>query len=174
MRKGVPQSFPETIADTLGIKSTDVTVTNDSGEISVQIAHEITTEQQRQLDNLLDPDSELKAIKAATRMSVKVDELTPDQIREIELIFDEWGPGMVVTVGEYYRHKGRLYKVIKLPTTQAEPQTAPNYFIPVWRQPDEGNAYNAGDKAIYKGDTHESIVDGNTSPPEDSGKWKKP
>ncbi|MFP4365512.1 MAG: carbohydrate-binding protein [Bacteroidales bacterium] len=114
-----------------------------------------------------DPDyAEKEAIKKAAQMSVKVDELAPEQIKEIELIFDEWGPDINVKAGEYYRHKGELYKVLQSHTTQAdwEPQTVEALFqkyesgetgscdgIAAWDSNQHWSEYSVGDKRTNDG-----------------------
>ena len=176
---------PTQIAEHLGIKSTDVTVINDSGDISVQIVHDITDEQQRKLDLLLDPDAELKAIKKAARMSIDTEQLEPEQLKEVQLIFDEWQPGASVRVGEHYRYRGELYKVIQSHTTQSDwsPDKVPALFnnvaepgeIPEWKQPAGGHdAYNIGDKVTFNGSVYESLINGNVwSPTAYPAGWKK-
>lgn len=92
---------------------------------------------------------------------------------DVKDLYDDWSEGKKYKVGKYLNHKGVLYKVLTDHTSQSDwsPDKSPSLFANVltsldgtpkeWVQPDSTNPYMTGDKVIFEGVIHESIIDNN-------------
>ena len=116
---------------------------------------------------------------------VVANQVTDDAIAlQIQEFYDEWNVDINVTVGQYIRYEGVLYKVLTAHTTQANwmPSIATSLFAKVlvdptgttvleWEQPDSTNPYMTGDKVTYNGKTYICKVDNNVWQPDVYG-WE--
>ncbi len=108
---------------------------------------------------------------------------------QVSELYPEWfGEGATYKTGERIRYQGVLHKVLQSHPSQEAwtPDNSPSLFakvlipdegnIPNWEQPESTNGYAAGDKVQHKGETWESLIDGNVWEPGEIGtenQWKK-
>ncbi len=102
-----------------------------------------------------------------------------EEALEVQILYPDWEKqiGRALTVGQYMRYKGILYKVLIDHTAQADwkPDEAHSLFAKVlidpageildWEQPDSTNPYMKGDKVKFDGKVYVSIVDNNVWQP---------
>lgn len=108
-----------------------------------------------------------------------VSEMTDEEAVERAILFSNWVPGKVYSIGERVRYGGRIFKVLQAHTSQDDwtPSRAPSLFAEVltskdgepqeWVQPSSTNPYLTGDKVIYNGLVYESLIDNNVWSPAD-------
>ena len=115
--------------------------------------------------------------RITTSRLIREDELTPEEIQALASFYPDWRPGIEAKVGELYNHHGLLYEVIQAHTTQSDwppdktaalwKPTVPDDVIPEWQQPTGAHdAYQKGDKVIYKDVVWISKIDANTTVPD--------
>lgn len=105
--------------------------------------------------------------------------LSPEEAVEVVELFPEWEIGKAYETGARVQHGGSLYECVNAHTSAAEwsPPAAASLWSPVsvdpvtgldeWRQPTGAHdAYNKGDRVVYKGSIYESLIDGNVWSPE--------
>lgn len=105
--------------------------------------------------------------------------LPPEEAVEVVELFPEWEIGKAYEAGTRVQHGGSLYECVNAHTSAAEwsPPAAASLWSPVsvdpvtgldeWRQPTGAHdAYNKGDRVVYKGSIYESLIDGNVWSPE--------
>lgn len=136
------------------------------------------------LDNARKFRKEFEANKKASRVLIRKDELTADELLELIDVFDNWKVGLSVTAGERYKHNNQLYEVIQSHTTQAdwEPQNVPALFKKVepegvLREIPETilatEAFMKGEKGTWKSKVYESLIDNNVwNPDVHASGWK--
>lgn len=107
-----------------------------------------------------------------------VSEMTDEEAVERAILFSNWVPDKVYSVGERVRYGGRIFKVLQAHTSQDDwtPSRAPSLFAEVltsedgepqeWVQPSSTNPYLTGDKVIYNGLVYESLIDNNVWAPD--------
>ena len=138
-------------------------------------------------ERLVDKMKEVEKKEESLTKVAKVvaNQVTDDAIAlEIQEFYDEWNVDIDVTVGQYIRYEGLLYKVLTAHTTQANwmPSIATSLFAKVlvdptgttvleWEQPDSTNPYMTGDKVTYNGKTYICKVDNNVWQPDVYG-WE--
>ena len=116
--------------------------------------------------------------RITTSRMIRADELTPDEIKQLANYYPDWRPGKDAKVGDIYSYHGLLYEVVQAHTMQADWQpdktaslwkaTVPTDVIPDWQQPTGAHdAYNTGDKVLFKGEVYKSLIDANTWSPRD-------
>jgi len=114
----------------------------------------------------------------ATRKLIRVDELDENELLDMIDLYESYQVGKSYKVDEIFKYENRLYKVIQEHTSQANwvPSELPALYlsmmpenvIPEWVQPTGAHdAYNVGDKVIYKGKVYECIINDNTWSPTD-------
>ena len=118
-------------------------------------------------------------IQEALEYRRKIERAAAQQSDELALqsieLFPGWEQGVAVALGERYRYKGKLYRVVQPHTTQEGwyPDITPALWTevsleewPEWRQPvGASDAYNKGDKVTHNGKRWESVVDANVWEP---------
>ena len=103
-------------------------------------------------------------------------------------LFPKWKVDIAYAIDDRVRYNDVLYKVLQAHTSQADwtPDTAVSLYvrvlipdpqvIPVWEQPNAGNAYMIGDKVYYptnEDNIYESLIDNNVwSPADYPAGWK--
>lgn len=104
--------------------------------------------------------------------------MTDEEAVERAILFSNWVPDKVYSVGERVRYGGRIFKVLQAHTSQDDwtPSRAPSLFAEVltsedgepqeWVQPSSTNPYLTGDKVIYNGLVYESLIDNNVWAPD--------
>lgn len=120
-----------------------------------------------------------KKLRAVIEKSVAAAGLDDETALEAVELFPAWEPGRAYAAEERVRHEGKLYRCISAHTSQADwsPTAAvslwgavsidPETGLDEWKQPTGAHdAYNKGDKVVYKGSVYESTIDGNTWSPE--------
>lgn len=118
------------------------------------------------------------ASQIAIRQLIKEGKLSDKEILDFASIYPLWTPGVAYAVGDLVQYHGKLYEVVQAHTSQEDwqPDTVPALFKstvpegvpPEWVQPTGAHdAYREGDRVIYKGQTYESLIDGNVWSPED-------
>lgn len=125
-----------------------------------------------------------QAGQIATRDLIREDSLGHDEIAELVGLYPVWRPDTAYAVNDLIAHEGILYQVVQGHASQSgwEPPNAPALFvsktpagvIPEWVRPTGAHdAYQTGDKVLYRGQVYESVIDGNTwSPDEYPAGWK--
>lgn len=121
-----------------------------------------------------------RKLRAVIERSVAAIELEPGEALEVIELFPAWEPDKAYTAGTRVQHGGRLYECATAHTSAAEwsPPAAASLWSAVkvdeetgldeWTRPTGAhNAYNKGDKVVYKGSVYESVIDGNTWSPEE-------
>lgn len=109
-------------------------------------------------------------------------DIDDEQALEISGFFPDWAPGTAYAARQIVRHGGKLYRIAKAHTSQAEHEpgegTESLYAaievagdgIDVWKQPTGAHdAYGKGDRVHYPGEggpVYESLIDANTWSPE--------
>ena len=123
-------------------------------------------------------DNKNKTIaRITTSRLIRAAELTPEEIMQLAAFYPDWKPGKDVKVGEIYNYHGLLYEAIQAHTTQADwtpdktaslwKPSVPDDVIPDWTQPTGAHdAYNKGDRVIYKDKIWTSKIDANTTIPD--------
>ena len=122
--------------------------------------------------------SSVLAGRIATEQLIRDGKLTDNEILELAVLYPQWQPGMEYKVGDIVQFLGKLYEVVQAHTAQDDwqPDQTPALYeltvsegvIPEWVQPiGAHDAYRKGDRVIYKGQTYESLIDGNVWNPED-------
>ena len=115
--------------------------------------------------------------RITTSRLIRAAELTPEEIMQLAAFYPDWKPGKDVKVGEIYNYHGLLYEAIQAHTTQADwtpdktaslwKPSVPDDVIPDWTQPTGAHdAYNKGDRVIYKDKIWTSKIDANTTIPD--------
>lgn len=97
-------------------------------------------------------------------------------------LFPKWKVDTAYAIDDRVRYDDVLYKVLQTHTSQADwtPDIAVSLYvkvlipdpqvIPVWEQPNAGNAYMTGDKVYYptnEDNIYESLIDNNVWSPAD-------
>lgn len=151
---------------------------------------DITNEARTQADRLetLIPkveklEVEVKTVTKVSNQLVKATDLSDEVMQELINAYPSWESGISVTVGELYSYNNKLYEVVQSHTTQADwtPDNTPALFNEVtpkhteggeeivaeWKQPTGAHdAYDTGDKVLYKGKIYKSKIDNNAHSPE--------
>ena len=118
-----------------------------------------------------------RAGQIATKKMIVMDELTPEELEELVDVFDDWEAGKSYRIGDVMTYQGQFYEVVQAHTSQVDwkPDTVPALFkshapagtIPEWKQPTGGHdAYQIGDKVMYKTKVWTSKIDANTTVPD--------
>lgn len=121
-----------------------------------------------------------RKLRAMIERSVTALDLEPGEAIEVLELFPAWEPGKDYSAGTRVQHGGKLYECETAHTSAAEwsPPAAASLWSPVkvdeetgldeWTRPTGAhNAYNKGDRVVYKGSVYESSIDGNTWSPEE-------
>lgn len=121
-----------------------------------------------------------RKLRAVIERGVTAINLEPGEALEVIELFPAWEPGKDYAVGTRVQHGGRLYECATAHTSAAEwsPPVAASLWSAVkvdaetgldeWTRPTGAhNAYNKGDRVVYKGSVYESLIDGNTWSPEE-------
>lgn len=112
----------------------------------------------------------------ATRKLIRVDELDENELLDMIDLYDNYQIDKQYKEDEIFKYEGKLYKVIQEHTSQEDwiPSELPALYlnmmpenvIPEWVQPTgEHDAYNVGDKVIYKDNVYISTVNNNSWEP---------
>lgn len=112
-------------------------------------------------------------------LSVIASTFTDEQALNCILLFPEWsGSGVKYKKDERLRYENKFYKVLLDHTSQGDwiPGSTPSLYVeipdpsieyPEWKQPTGAHdAYGKGNKVTYKGQTYESLIDGNVWSPD--------
>lgn len=121
-----------------------------------------------------------RKLRAVIERSVTALDLEPGEALEVLELFPAWEPDKDYSAGARVQHGGRLYECETAHTSATEwsPPTAASLWSPVkvdeetgldeWTRPTGAhNAYNKGDRVVYKGSVYESLIDNNTWSPEE-------
>lgn len=121
-----------------------------------------------------------RKLRAVIERGVTALDLEPAEALEVAELFPSWEPGREYTTGARVQHAGSLYECVNAHTAAAEwsPPAAASLWSPVsidpvtgldeWRRPTGAHdAYNKGDRVVYKSSVYESLIDGNTWSPEE-------
>lgn len=126
----------------------------------------------------------LEANLTATRKLIRIDDLTDEELEQMVDLYDEYKLDYAYEKDDIFKYKGKLYKVLKGLTSQEgwKPNETPSEYLPLqpegvipeWAQPTGSHdAYNIGDKVIFKGEVYESTINSNTwSPTDYPSSWK--
>ena len=126
--------------------------------------------------------NEIKSIKTATQITVRDDELTPEELNEVIDIYPAYEVGTAYKADDVIKHNGKLYKVVQAHTSQTDwaPQDTPALYndimpdnvIGEWKQPAGAHdSYAKGAQVIYDGKVYASEIDGNVWKPGEYG-WE--
>lgn len=120
-----------------------------------------------------------RKLRAVIERSVSAAGLDDETALEAVELFPAWEPGRAYAAEERVRHGGKLYRCISAHTSQSDwsPPAAVSLWDEVtldpftgydeWSQPTGAHdAYNRGDRVVYKGSVYESVIDGNVWSPE--------
>ncbi len=135
-----------------------------------------TNQQEQFVERLNDLVRESDAIKRASQVVVRKTVTNDVQLLELEYIFPDWQSGVAVKVGDLYRFRENLYRVVQAHTTAANwtPDTVPALFTKIaapgtvvaWKQPTGAqDAYQIGDKVTHNGFTWQSTAANNVWAP---------
>jgi len=124
----------------------------------------------------------LKAQQLAMKSLIQTESLSSDEILEVAALFPEYEVGKAYSVGDIFMYQRSLYEVIQAHTSQADwmPDSTPALYknhtpkgeIEEWRQPlGAHDAYMAGDRVLFNGETYVSKVDNNVWRPDVYG-WE--
>ena len=134
------------------------------------------------------------SLKCAQALRAKIEELvqgsgmTAEEALSCAVMLPAWEPGREYVKGQRVRHGGQLYECVETHTSQSDwapgaataalwkPVTIdPATGYDEWKQPTGAHdAYNKGDRVVYKGEVYESLIDGNAYSPEAyPAGWKK-
>ena len=120
---------PVQIAERLGIKSTDVTISTDGDEITVETKVDLTPEQEQVLDELLkSPSEKVDDLKEENKRLKAENKLLRDRIADAVDFVDlkskltaikdsegtptKWGDKTDYLQGQYVEHKGIIFLVL--------------------------------------------------------------
>lgn len=144
---------------------------------STDIAKYVMTDE-LPIDNpvMVEADKQARTRKAILS-TIDVATIPPETLMESGLT-KEWKDTEYFTAGEPITNEGSIYKVLQSHAKQSDwtPELAPSLFAPLltsptgevleWVQPDSTNAYNIGDKVLYKGVVWTSLIDSNVTIPD--------
>ena len=121
-----------------------------------------------------------RKLRAVIERSVSAAGLDDETALEAVELFPAWEPGKDYAAGARVQYGGSLYECAIAHTSAEEwsPPAAASLWSPVkvdtetgldeWTRPTGAhNAYNKGDRVVYKGSVYESLIDGNTWSPEE-------
>lgn len=125
---------------------------------------------------------ERKSIKTATKSLIRIDELTKEELDELIDIYDTYEVSKAYEVGDLFKYKSNLYKVIQKHASQEDwkPNEVASLYkdymsedvIDNWKQPQGAHdAYNKDDKVIYNDKIYISTTNNNVWKPTEYG-WK--
>lgn len=119
---------------------------------------------------------ELRAVIEGAVSAYPLDDAAAVAVVEL---FPKWEVGREYTTGQRVQHDGKLYECVNGHTGAAEwsPPVAASLWDEVkvdpetgydeWQQPTGAHdAYNTGDRVLYKGSVYECLIDGNTWAPD--------
>lgn len=120
-----------------------------------------------------------KKLRAVIEQAVSALGLEDAAALDCAELFPAWETGKEYAAETRVQYGGKLYRCISAHTSQADwsPSAAVSLWSEVtvdplsgydeWKQPTGAHdAYSTGDKVVYNGALYESLVDGNTWPPE--------
>lgn len=129
---------------------------------------------------------QMKAVRFAVQKLVRIDELSPDELNSIMMLYDEFVDyGQLYKTGDVFRYEETLYKVVQEHVSQKDwiPSDTPALYtkvtddglIEVWGNRDlTVNPFMTGDKVIFEDVVYVSIIDNNVwSPIEYPTGWIK-
>jgi hypothetical protein len=105
------------------------------------------------------------ATRIATAKAILAEELDPQQIGAVAIIYPEWSAGAAVKIGDFRRYADELYSCLQEHTTQSDwtpdivpalwrhwPKVAAGEEYPAWTQPlGSHDSYRIGDCVTHAG-----------------------
>lgn len=143
-----------------------------------QQAQQALQEQKEELDKAL------PAILTAVRKMIDVDDLTDDELLEMQLLFPQFiATGHKYSAGDVFNYEGGLYRVRKGLTTNGlyPPDKTPSEYTPIlppgvigaWEQRSWDNPYKPGDKVKWQGDIYLCKLETSYNPTDYPPAWEK-
>ena len=129
------------------------------------------------------------ASQIATAGLIRADSLTKEEMEKLSAVYSDYEVSKAYKVGDIFNYGGKLFVVLQAHTSQTDwiPSEVPALYlnkmpdnvIGEWVQPTGGHdAYDKGDKVIYKGVVWTSKIDGNATIPDGDEPynryWSKP
>jgi hypothetical protein len=126
--------------------------------------------------------AQIKAQKLAVKSLIQNDSLSTEEIIELAPLFPAYEVGKAYSIGDIFTYQRSLYEVIQAHTSQVDwlPDSTPALYknhtpkgeVEEWRQPlGAHDAYMAGDRVLFNGQTYTSLIDYNVWPPDIYG-WE--
>lgn len=126
----------------------------------------------------------MSIIERARELRKRIEEnaatMEDEQALETPELFPQWsGESVAYTAGNRVRYNGILYKALQSHESQDAwtPEAAPSLWTkvlivdssdtPEWEQPVSTNGYMIGDRVLFEGSAHESVIDNNVWSPAD-------